>query len=121
MRRWLVRLLLIALLPWHGAGWLTAALAAEHHDEARHAVAHWLGEAHHHHDHGDGGFHHDDSDESVLHMVHTNAQMTPAAVLPTFVDCIALDEAVDVPHGISLSGCPHPFLEGPDRPPRRIG
>ena len=121
MRRWLVRLLLIALLPWHGGGAVPAAVAGEHTDHARHVIAHWLGEAHHHHDHGDGDFHRDDSEESSLHMVQASAQTMPCAVLPLPVDCVTLDLGADVPDGISLSRCPHPFLEGPHRPPRCIG
>jgi hypothetical protein len=121
MRRWLVRLLLIALLPWHGGGWVPAAMAGQHPHDARHATAHWLGETHHHDDHGDGGFHRDDSDESSLHMAQASAQIAPAAIPPAAVECVTLELGTEVPDGMSLARCPRPFLEGPHRPPRRIG
>ena len=121
MRLWLLRLLLIALLPWQGVAWAATALTGSLHEETHHAAAHWLGEAHHHDAHDGSGLHHDDSAASALHMMQVSAQTTPAAVLPMGLECVAVQPAASVPDGISLLHCPRPYLEGLRRPPRRIG
>jgi hypothetical protein len=119
MRRWLVLLTLIALLPWQSAAWAMTALADDGH-HAEHAIAHWSGAAHHHHDEGDG-LHKDDSNESIAHVVQTSAHANAPAVLPAVVAYTPAPADAAVPDGTNAPAHPSPCLEGLRRPPRSAG
>jgi hypothetical protein len=83
--------------------------------EIAHALLHWQGVAHHHHN--DGSVMHDGSDESIQHLAIDGAlnlaaiwfvipsNVTPDGALPPLVG----DEA----------GAPAPHLAGLERPPKR--
>ena len=84
MRRWIALFLVMVFLPWQAVGWASTTLTHDGGADERHALAHWSGEAHHHHaDHGadqrldqaaePSDMHHDDSEESIQHIVHTDA------------------------------------------------
>ncbi|WP_157991576.1 hypothetical protein [Caldimonas tepidiphila] len=118
MPRWLAALLLVALLPWQSLAW-AADTACEHGvHEASHAVAHWLGEAHHHHD--DGSVHEDDSVESLLHL-HADSHLNSVSVLPAELTWLPSLPPSKGPPSLHSSLHPAPFLEGLRRPPRIRG
>jgi hypothetical protein len=82
--------------------------------EAAHALLHWQGQAHHHHD--DGSVTLDGSEESVQHValdgvLAVNSPWSePAVSLPPAAS--AYSTAAD-----EVSG-PWPYLDGPRRPPK---
>lgn len=121
MRRWIALFLVMVLLPWQAVGWASTTLTRDGGADERHALAHWSGEAHHHHADHDGepsGMHQDDSEESIQHVVHTDAHLNPVAVLPLSIDWVAVVAQV-VDTGIyQRQPLAAPFLEGPRRPPR---
>lgn len=117
MRRWTAVLLLLLMLPWQSIAWAAGALGAgELVGDAMHATTHWVGDAHHHAH--DGGLHEDDSDESVAHLVHTDAHASVLTLVGMPIEWAAPEPsgATRPEHGVgSLAG---PFLEGPRRPPK---
>ncbi|AKJ29447.1 hypothetical protein [Caldimonas brevitalea] len=115
IRRWLAVVLMVVLLPWHSAATAAEALWDEHGGELSHAVAHWIDEAHHHHD--DGSLHQDDSQESRQH-VQLDTQLNNAPVLPAVATWIATPLADESPPLLAALVPPEPFLEGLRRPPR---
>ncbi|MBC7956537.1 MAG: hypothetical protein H7Y33_11795 [Cytophagales bacterium] len=125
MRRWIAFFLVLILLPWQAAGWASTTLTSDGGADERHALAHWFGEAHHHDadQHSDQdtkptGMHQDDSEESIQHVVHTDAHLNPMAVLPLSIDWVAVvAESVDIGVYQNQPLAP-PFLEEPRRPPR---
>ena len=84
-------------------------------------AAHWSGEAHHHHDEhapaGDG-LHHDDSDESLRHLLQTDAHLNVIAVVPALPNWQSPLPYDSAPEMLESPPGPAPFLEGPRRPPR---
>src|SRR4051794_18551328 len=119
MRRWIALLLVMVLLPWQVLGW--ASISLSHGSDESHAVAHWAGEAHHHHDahdHDADGFHEDDSEESIQHIVQTDAYLTPVAALPGSVKVTPGMFVEVAPPALHAQPCSPPFLEGLRRPPR---
>ncbi|MBC7994293.1 MAG: hypothetical protein H7Z15_13775 [Rhizobacter sp.] len=118
MRRWIALFLVMFLLPWQAVAWASTSLTRDGGADERHAVAHWSGEAHHHHTDHDGDIHQDDSEESIQHVVHTDAHLNPVGVLPLSIDWVAVAaQAIDTGIYQSQPLAP-PFLEGPRRPPR---
>ncbi len=121
MRRWIALFLVMVLLPWQAVAWASTTLTQDDGAAERHAFAHWAGEAHHHHADDDAapdGMHRDDSQESIQHLVHTDANLNPVAVLP-----LSLGWEAVVARVVDTGSYPHqrlaaPFLEGPRRPPR---
>jgi hypothetical protein len=83
--------------------------------DAGHAVAHWQDEAHQHDD--DGGWHVDDSDEAVGHVMADHCcGMALAHVVP--LQWPELAAASPGPHTVATHR--PPFLDGPLRPPRTL-
>lgn len=80
-----------------------------------HALLHWQGEAHQHHD--DGSYELDDSSESLQHAMtdHLNASLALAVAGPHPFP--PLGSAA--PDGLHAQGLPNPSLDGLLRPPRR--
>lgn len=121
MRRLLACLLIVVMLPWHAAS-VAATVFIQDTEQVRHAMAHWTGEGHHHHDHAhDAAFHADDSDESRQHVVYTDAHMSAAFILaatPTIA--VEVPPAAVPPERVSPPP-PDPFLQGLRRPPRSLG
>jgi hypothetical protein len=116
MRRWTALLLLFAMLPWQATALAAAAWDPGVHGDS-HALAHWAGEAHHHDGHDDG-FHQDQSEESIGHIVHCDAHLCAVAVLPAVMTWVVPAMQVDAPADLRSRGHPSPVLEGPRRPPR---
>jgi hypothetical protein len=81
--------------------------------DLQHASLHRQDEGHHHHD--DGSYHLDDSDESARHLM---ADHSPAsAILASASPAVAFLGGGS--HGMREARAgPHPFLDGPLRPPR---
>lgn len=109
----LVIAVLVLSLTWQllASAWPGGAAVAL--EGGEHAALHWADEAHHHHE--DGSAHGDDSEESACHMALDNGSV---AALVMAVGCDTL-----APHGVvRTEHCaragPHPFLDGPLRPPR---
>lgn len=114
MPRWLVALIVALLIPCYGFAALgkSAALVL---DDTGHALAHYVDEAHHHHD--DGAMHSDGSDESVAHLHADDGVSSPILVVEYRV--LTFSAPADAtPKRVSASATPPPFLEGPIRPPR---
>lgn len=104
--------LLVAML-WQSAAFARVGATGDALADAGHAALHWQGEAHHHHD--DGSFAIDESEESARHLMadHTSA----TALLPLVSTMLPrLDDRA--PRHVSVRASPHPFLDGPLRPPR---
>jgi hypothetical protein len=123
VRRWFVFVLAIALLPWQVAGWASSALSDDNGAERRHMAAHWSGEAHHHHDAHAGagdGLHHDDSDESLRHVLQTDAHLNVLAVVPALPNWQSPSPYDSLPEMVESLPGPAPFLEGLRRPPRSL-
>ena len=116
MRRSLVVVLLVASAIWQvfAVGGHPAGLNVS--QEAAHALLHWQGRAHHHHD--DGSVTQDGSMESVQHVtldgvLAVNSPWSePSVSIPpaASVYSTAADE---------ISG-PWPYLDGPRRPPKLL-
>ena len=123
MRRWFAFVLAIALLPWQAATWASSTLSDDDVAERRHMAAHWSGEPHHHHDahaSADEGLHHDDSDESLRHLLQTDAHLNVLAVVPALQDWQAPSPYDSPPEMLESPPGPAPFLEGLRRPPRSL-
>jgi hypothetical protein len=121
MPRWFAFVLAIALLPWQAVSWASATLSDDNEAETRHMAAHWSGEAHHHHDAhapaGDG-LHQDDSDDSLRHVLQTDAHLNVLAVVPASPGWQSPLPHESPPEMLESTPGPAPFLERPRRPPR---
>ena len=82
--------------------------------DREHAALHWNESSHHHHE--DGTFHLDDSNESAQHVASDHSSVA-APVPATSAQDVALLAGAAL-GGLHDSLAPHPFLEGPLRPPR---
>lgn len=104
--------MLIAML-WQSLALARAGSTLNAFADAQHAVLHGQQEGHHHHD--DGSYHLDDSDESTRHLM---ADHSPAsALLPSATPAVAFLGGGS-PGMREARASPHPFLDGPLRPPR---
>jgi hypothetical protein len=115
MRRTSVIVAILIAMLWQSLAMARADSTLNVLADVEHAMLHWQGEDHHHHD--DGSFHRDASDESERHLLadHHNA----SAVLPDASVRLALADAGS-PAMHEPRAVPHPFLDGPLRPPRLI-
>lgn len=113
MRRTITVAALIIIMAFQS---MTAtAFASSHSNQAdlSHSMLHWQQEAHHHHE--AGGYHVDDSEESTRHLMTDH--FTATAVLPA-VPVLFFRSDTGAPDALLSHASPHPFLEGPLRPPR---
>lgn len=82
--------------------------------DLEHAALHWQEAGHHHHD--DGSYHVDDTSESVQHVIADHLWTTAALFAAAGQEFPPATSAS--PRGLHEGPPPHPFLEGPLRPPR---
>ena len=105
--------LLLALL-WQSVALASAGSTLDPIPDPAHSALHWQDEGHHHHE--DRSYDRDDSAESMQHLMadHVSAFVGLLHAVPTSVP----------PSGSSRSRAsgedpgPHPFLDGPLKPPR---
>lgn len=114
-RTWIIVMLMLSAF-WQSVAMAGELPAFESQDDAEHALMHWHGEAHHHHD--DGSLSQDDSDESVQHLMAD-------ASLSTYVLWTEPPSVAVLPLVTTLVGTDHkpveaPVLDGPRRPPRQL-
>lgn len=115
MRRVLAVLLLLSAFwqPFAIAGQATAFAEVE---EVAHAVLHWQGEGHHHHE--DGSVAQDDSGESMQHVI---ADGCLGAVVVWSTICFSFAPAQAARPSLAAEAAkPSPHLGGLRRPPRLI-
>ncbi len=82
--------------------------------EVQHALLHWQGQAHHHHE--DGSISVDHSQDSIKHVSFDGCLMVIALSTDIFVEDCAPDAARPVSHDERAR--PWPYLDGPMHPPR---
>jgi hypothetical protein len=83
-------------------------------EESAHALMHWVGEPHHHHD---GDVSEDDSDESIQH-VASDGCAGGSAIWPAG---LVVSSSPSIPSRVAetdQTALPGPALDGPMRPPR---
>lgn len=113
MQRLVVLFAIVVAMLWQSAALARGGAAVDAQADAAHAALHWQGDAHHHHD--DGSIAIDDSEESARHLMADQTSTT--ALLPLVT--AALPRLHDsAPRPGSVRASPHPFLDGPLRPPR---
>jgi hypothetical protein len=113
MQRLIVLFAIVVAMLWQSAALARGGAAVDAQADAAHAALHWQGDAHHHHD--DGSIAIDDSEESARHLMADQTSTT--ALLPLVT--AALPRLHDsAPRPGSVRASPHPFLDGPLRPPR---
>lgn len=114
MRRSLVVVLLLVSTFWQVivVGGHPGGLGAPR--ETAHAMLHWQGQAHHHHD--DGSVTQDSSKDSVQHVALDGVLAVNAPWSDAFV---SLPTAASVrPSAADEVGGPWPYPDGPMRPPK---
>lgn len=114
MRRTAIILAMLFVMIWQSAMTARVGSTVNLLADPEHAALHWHETSHHHHE--DGSFHLDDSNESVQHVLSDHSSVAAAVPAPSVQDFAPL--AAAVPGGLHDSLAPHPFLEGPLRPPR---
>jgi hypothetical protein len=116
MRRLLAALLLLCL-SWQTLASAGGGVLVQPDDERSHAVLHFLGEAHHHHD-GSAQLHEDDSTDSVQHLLSDACLQAPALLSDAIA--VVLPAVPGAPAPASGREPPRPPLAGLERPPRLI-
>lgn len=114
MRRSAVVLLMLFAMLWQSVAMARVGSTVNVLADGGHAALHWQDVGHHHLD--DGSLHVDDSSESVQHVVGDHVSAPAALLTPSACSFPPLGSAG--PHGLLGAIAPHPFLEGPLRPPR---
>lgn len=104
--------MLIAML-WQSLALARAGSTVNAVADLQHAALHWQDEGHHHHD--DGAYHLDDSDESTRHLM---ADHSPVSALLAAAPPAVAFLGGGSPGMREARASPHPFLDGPLRPPR---
>lgn len=113
LRRLVSALIALALLGQslpsaHAAG------AVGHGEGLAHALLHWIGAAHHHHD--EGGY---DLASTVEAQLHVAADVAGGVVLPSLAVSIARTDLSHLAPRPAFTGqAPPPWLDAPLRPPR---
>ena len=107
-------MVVVVALLWPSASFARMAFEGPH--EIAHAVLHWQGESHHHHE--DGSFHVDDSSESEAHLAADQLTSTPP--LPLSHTVASGFPVSPAPSSAAVSPPTDPVLDGPLRPPRHI-
>ena len=116
MRRRLTSFLLMFCLILQGMAVAGTDVVFADDPELLHASMHWLGEAHHHDQHGHGELHQDESPASVQHLMADACTFAPALVHSV---ALRLPQLLpDGPGEATASAIPKPFLDGLERPPR---
>ena len=113
MRRSAILITMLFAMLWQSVALARSGISAEALADLQHAVMHWQDEGHHHHD--DGSYHLGDSDESTRHLMADHVNV-PALLLITRAPLLRLDEGA--PGQWDARARPHPFVDGPLRPPR---
>lgn len=113
MRRSAILIAMLFAVLWQSVALARAGITVEALADLEHAVLHWQNEGHHHHD--DGSFHVGDSEESARHLMADHVSV-PALLLHATAPLLRLDEDAPGLRGVHVR--PHPFLDGPLRPPR---
>jgi hypothetical protein len=113
MRRSVTLIAIVFAMLWHSAALARVGASVEALADLEHAALHWQGEAHHHHD--DGSFHVGESEESARHLMADHVSV-PALLPQPPATLLRLDDGA--PALPSARAGPHPFLDGPLRPPR---
>ena len=114
MHRCAILLVLLFAMLWQSVAMARPGSTVNALADLAHAVLHWQGESHHHHE--DGSYHLDDSNESKQHGVsdHLNASMALAATSSHGFP--PLGSAV--PPDLHRTPVATPALDGLFRPPR---
>lgn len=113
MQRTAILVFVVLVMLWQSVDPVRAGASPDRVADLQHAVLHWQDEAHHHHD--DGGFHLDDSEDSVRHVMADNANAS--ALLPHVAPRIPDFGPGELRVREPRAG-PYPYLDGPIRPPR---
>lgn len=113
MLRSLLVVALVLSLMWQVVAGAWPGGLANTLDGGEHTAVHLANEAHHHHD--DGSVHHDDSAESASHMALD--QSSSAVLLGGASSDTPTSMASPCAQHVARQG-PHPYLDGPLRPPR---
>jgi len=85
--------------------------------EMTHALLHWQGEAHHHHE--DGSLAKDHSAQSTQHL-NLDGCTSAVAILPPVLEVVAPILAASQPRCAIEQACPWRTLDAPLRPPRSV-
>lgn len=118
VRRSLLLLLMMIMLPWQAFSATAALLVYPGETGAVHAFSDEYAEAHHHHE--DGSVHHDDSDASYQHLSeHASGNGAYGLFFASLSPPLALSGSASFNLREAFAG--PPFLEGPHRPPRSLG
>ncbi len=114
MRRTAILFVTIIAMLWQSVAVARDGLLMDAAADLAHAVLHWHGQSHHHHD--DGNFHLDDSTESVQHVLGDPVCTT---ALPMVVAMHGFAPPGSLaPLGWREAGVPDPAPDGLLRPPR---
>jgi hypothetical protein len=114
MRNFLLIAVLLSSVLFHSVASAHQRVKVHAGSDLAHAMMHWEGEAHHHHE--DGSLHHDDSDASQDHL---NAEAATSLAGLASADLFALPKVAPAAAVAYLSYPPlTPILEGLRRPPR---
>lgn len=113
MRRSVTLIAMLLAMLWQSAAFARLGMSVEALAELEHAVLHWQDEAHHHHD--DGSFHVGESDESARHLMADHVSVPALLPQPPAMLLRLEDGAPELP---GVRAGPHPFIDGPLRPPR---
>jgi hypothetical protein len=114
MRRTAVLALVLIAMLWQSVALARVGSTISVLSDLEHAVLHWQGHGHHHND--DGSFHPDGSVESLQHALGDHASAT--VVLPPSPSHDFPPSGSASPRAGHDASAPHPFLDGPLRPPR---
>jgi len=115
VRHRLLLVLLVILAVWQAFVIGAQASALGEAKKIAHALLHWQGVAHHHHD--DGSVMHDGSDESMQHLAVDGA-LSLAAIWFVMPSKVASGGALPPLVG-DEAGAPAPHLARLERPPKR--
>ena len=118
MRRRLVLVFTLLCICWQSLAYAGSGVVIAHDEEEAHALLHFEGQAHHHHDDGQGDFDQDESLDSVQHAMHDAGLFPPA--LMHLVDLHISAARPDEPVPLARTQGSTPFLRGLDRPPKTL-
>ena len=109
-----IALVLLLAMLWQSVAIARAGSAVNPVADLAHAVLHSQVDSHHHHE--DGSYHLDDSAESAQHLIADHVSVA-IGLLPTVATSVPLTGTTPRAEGGQSPG-PHPFLDGPLKPPR---
>lgn len=116
-RRTAVVLVMLIAMLWQSVALARIGSSVNVLADREHAALHWHDQAHHHHD--DGSYQKGDGGDSTRHLLGDQVGSTTALLCAAAQVIPAVGSSAPV--GLQRARLPDPLLDGPLRPPRRLG